>query len=130
MKITEKSISDLMKALDITREEAIETLKFDNEEIELDEVNEMTEKAKDIVKGEKRGRKPNEKGQGVTGVTQLKREKKINENKIKIIQILSNGLTNAGISPNVTNEQKTILIELNGKKYEIDLKEKREPKEK
>ena len=52
----EQQIIDMMKALDISREEAEELVAFDNEEFELEEVNEMTEKAKKADKGTKRGR--------------------------------------------------------------------------
>ena len=47
----EQQIIDMMKALDISREEAEELVAFDNEEFELEEVNEMTEKAKKADKG-------------------------------------------------------------------------------
>ena len=52
----EQQIIDMMKALDISREEAEELVAFDNEEFELEEVNEMTEKAKKADKGTKRGK--------------------------------------------------------------------------
>ena len=55
----EKRITELMEKLDLTREEALEMIAFDNEEFEMDEVQEMTEKAKKLQKTEvKRGRKP------------------------------------------------------------------------
>ena len=62
----EQQIIDMMKALDISREEAEELVAFDNEEFELEEVNEMTEKAKKADKGTKRGRSAGTKMAGVT----------------------------------------------------------------
>ena len=60
----EQQIIDMMKALDISREEAEELVAFDNEEFELEEVNEMTEKAKKADKGTKRVEQQGQKWQG------------------------------------------------------------------
>lgn len=125
----EQQITKLMESLDISREEAIEMIAFDNEEFEIEEVQEMTEKAKEVVKTEvKRGRKP---GTKMAGVTQQKRAKKENPTKATIIAALYEtikalqGVTNAE-NP---NKEKTITFELDGNTYEIDLKQKRKPKE-
>lgn len=126
----EKKIKDLMEALDITREEALEIIAFDNEEIELEEVNEMTEKAKKIDKGgTKRGRKPGEKT-GMLGVQNQTRAKKANPTKANIIAKLLQAVTELDNVENVTNPnvEKTILFEIDGNTYEIDLKQKRKPK--
>ena len=69
----EQQIIDMMKALDISREEAEELVAFDNEEFELEEVNEMTEKAKKADKGTKRGRPAGTKMAGVTTQTRKKK---------------------------------------------------------
>lgn len=47
MKITEKMIADMMTKLKISREEAIEVIKFDNEEIESEEVKKIEAKIVD-----------------------------------------------------------------------------------
>lgn len=44
MKISEKKIKEMMEKLKISREEAIEVIKFDNEEIENEEVKKIEEK--------------------------------------------------------------------------------------
>ena len=122
-----------METLDITREEAIETIQFDNEEFELDEVKEMTEKAKGVQKTEvKRGRKPQQKAEGtkMAGVTQQTRKKKDNPTKQNIINCLFEAIQKLEGVENAENpnKEKTIIFELDGNKFEIDLKQKRKPK--
>lgn len=126
----EKQIKNLMESLDLTREEALEIIAFDNEEIELDEVNEMTEKAKKIDKGGvKRGRKPGEKT-GMLGVQNQTRKKKENPTKATIIAKLFGAIQELEGIQNATNPnlEKTIIFELDGNTFEIDLKQKRKPK--
>lgn len=53
MRIPEAEIEKLMKTLDISREEAIDTWLFDHEEIDNEEADAMTEKAKSIRRYEK-----------------------------------------------------------------------------
>lgn len=127
----EEKIKKLMESLEITEEEAREIIAFDNEEIELDEVDEMTEKAKEFQKTEvKRGRKPRAKGEGTAGVTQQKRVKKDNPIKQNIITQILNGIENIEGIQNIQciNIEKTIVFEIDGNTYEIDLKQKRKPK--
>lgn len=126
----ENKILNLMKTLEITREEALEIIAFDNEEFELEEVQEMTEKAKKVATPTKRGRKPKAESQktGMAGVQNQTRAKKENPTKAKIIQIIGNALKAEGMEIDVKNAEKTILFELDGNTFEIDLKQKRKPK--
>lgn len=123
----EQQIIDMMKALDISREEAEELVAFDNEEFELEEVNEMTEKAKKVDKGTKRGRPT---GTKMAGVTTQTRKKKENPTKARIIEQLFKAIQELDGVENAENpnKEKTILFELDGNKFEIDLKQKRKPK--
>ena len=123
----EQQIIDMMKALDISREEAEELVAFDNEEFELEEVNEMTEKAKKADKGTKRGRPTATKMAGVTTQT---RKKKENPTKARIIEQLFKAIQELDGVENAENpnKEKTILFELDGNTFEIDLKQKRKPK--
>lgn len=121
-----------METLEVSREEAIEIIAFDNEEFELDEVNEMATKAKEFQKTEvKKGRKPRAKGEGVAGVTTQKRAKKENPTKASIIEKLYQAIQELEGVANAecTNKEKTIMFELDGNTFEIDLKQKRKPKE-
>lgn len=124
----EQQILNLMATLEISRQEAEEIFAFDNEEFELEEVNEMTEKAKAVTKGEKRGRKP--QAEKMAGVTQQKRAKKENPTKSRIIEKLFQAIQELEGVENATNpnKEKTILFELDGNTFEIDLKQKRKPK--
>lgn len=129
----DKKVKDLMEALGITEEEAKEIIAFDNEEIELEEVNEMTEKAKSFQKTEvKRGRKPKNQGEktGMLGVQNQTRAKKANPTKQTIIAKLFQAIQELDGIQNATNPnpEKTILFELDGNTFEIDLKQKRKPK--
>ena len=123
----EQQIIDMMKALDISREEAEELVAFDNEEFELEEVNEMTEKAKKVDKGTKRGRPT---GTKMAGVTTQTRKKKENPTKARIIEKLFKAIQELDGVENAENpnKEKTILFELDGNTFEIDLKQKRKPK--
>ena len=127
----EQQIQDMMKALDITREEAEELVAFDNEEFELEEVQEMTEKAKKTEKPVKRGRPAGSKNKtGMAGITNQTRKKKENPTKATIIEQLFKAIQELEGVENAEcpNKEKTILFELNGNKFEIDLKQKRQPK--
>ena len=123
----EQQIIDMMKALDISREEPEELVAFDNEEFELEEVNEMTEKAKKVDKGTKRGRPT---GTKMAGVTTQTRKKKENPTKARIIEQLFKAIQELDGVENAENpnKEKTILFELDGNTFEIDLKQKRKPK--
>lgn len=123
-------IQKLMESLGITKEEALEIIAFDNEEIELEEVNEITEKAKGLAKTDvKRGRKPGTKT-GMLGVQNQTRKKKENPTKATIIDTLFKAIQELEGVTNATNpnKEKTILFELDGNTFEIDLKQKRKPK--
>lgn len=124
----EEKVKKLMETLDITEQEALELISFDDEEYELQEVNEMKEKAKQIQdKGIKRGRKV---GTKMAGVTQQTRKKKDNPTKLNIISTLFKAIQELEGVSNATNPnaEKTILFELDGNTFEIDLKQKRKPK--
>ena len=125
----EKQIEDMMLALGVSREEATELVEFDNEEFELEEVQEMERKAKGIIKADraKAPKKESEKT-GMLGVQNQKRAKKENPTKLRIMLILAKALQDQDFKIDVKNPEKTILFELDGNTFEIDLKQKRQPK--
>lgn len=127
----ENRIKNLMETLEVSREEALEIIAFDNEEFEMEEVQEMTEKAKKVQKTEvKRGRKPKAESTQMAGVTQQKRAKKENPTKQNIIAQLFQAIQELENVQNAEcpNKEKTIMFELDGNTFEIDLKQKRKPK--
>ena len=127
----EKQIEDMMLALGVSREEATELVEFDNEEFELEEVQEMEKKAKGIIKADraKAPKKENEKT-GMLGVQNQKRAKKENPTKQEIIKALEKALQDLEIAVDVDvkNVEKTIMFKVGENTFEIDLKQKRQPK--
>lgn len=124
IKIADTEIEKLMKSLDITKDEAIETWLSDNDYVINEQVEKLTEKAK-INKADKIV---------VTDKTKKRQsvERKSKENPIKekIIKILVNALHNE-LKPEllqVTNKSKLIEFTYLGKQYKIDLIEKRQKK--
>ena len=55
----------------------------------------------------------------------VKRERKPDEEKEKIIEILHNALKNAGIAAEITNKSKIIEFSIENNHYKLDLIKKR-----
>jgi hypothetical protein len=102
----EKLIKEIMKDLECTREEA-------------EEVAEMEIKAKGIKRYEKaEEQKPRKK-----------REVKLDEDKVKIINFLERVLTDSdALQVEIKNAQKEITFKLNGADYSLTLTKHRPPK--
>lgn len=123
--IKDKEIKDLMKSLDITEQEAVETWLFDHDYTDNEQVEILTKKAKangtdKLVVTDKTTRK------------QVERKPKENPTKEMVIDILASALRNE-LTPEliqITNKNKLIEFTYNGKQYKLDLIEKRQPKEK
>lgn len=121
--IKDTEIKNLMKNLDITEAEAIDTWLCDHDYETNEEVEILSKKAKangtdKIVVTDKTARK------------QVDRQPKINKNKIDIINYLFGGLNEMDNLTNLTivNPQKLLEFTYNGKNYKLDLIEKREKK--
>jgi predicted RNA-binding protein Jag len=125
--VPDEEIDRLMDNLDISISEACETYLADKEIIESEEEKELTKKAtKNRVlstihqaKGEKKERKA--------------REKKENPLKKEIIQAILSGIAN-NINTDgeivVTNDEKYIDFNVNGREFTVNLVEHRPKKEK
>ena len=123
--IKDKEIKDLMKSLDITEEEAVETWLFDHDYTDNEQVEILSKKAKvnktdKLVITDKTTRK------------QVERKPKENPTKEMIIDILANALQTSLSLENLQIANKSKLIEFTylNKQYKLDLIEKRTPKEK
>jgi len=120
IRIPDTDIERSMKVLKLSKDEAIQLWLEDEGYLENEVVEELTKKAKEnrILKGAKsdKPRKP------------TKRERKPDEEKEKIIQILSNALINEGFFPEITNKSKIIEFNIAENHYKIDLIKKRPPK--
>ena len=123
VKIPQKEIDNLMKTLELSEQEAIETWLDDNDYTTNKQVEELTKKAK------------------VNGTTKIcarvnvenkkvERERKANPTKALIIDQLWQKLAEIEHISNlkVENKEKLITFSLNGNDYKLDLVQKRAKK--
>lgn len=94
----EEQIKSYMEKLDISREEAIQLIEDDAEDFIGEEGEQLQEKAKEVKRYEKGNSKDSRKP----------REKKVDEEKKKIIEILNLALTNSGYDSIITNVDRAI----------------------
>lgn len=123
VKIPQKELDNLMKTLELTEQEAIETWLDDNDYTTNKQVEELTKKAK--ANGTtKIGARVNIENKKV------ERERKANPTKALIIEELTEKLKQIdGISQlKVENKEKLITFSLNGNDYKLDLVQKRAKK--
>lgn len=122
--IPDKEIKNLMKTLDLTEQEAIETWLDDNDYTTNEQVEELTKKAKanGTTKIKARANVENKK---------TERERKANPTKALIITELFEKLQQIdNISQlKVENKEKLITFSLNGNDYKLDLVQKRAKKQ-
>ena len=121
--IPDEEIKKLMKTLDLTEQEAIDTWLTDNDYTTNEQVEELTKKAK--VNGTtKIGARVNVENKKVV------RERKENPTKAFIIDQLWQKLAEIDHIYNlkVENKEKLITFSLNGNDYKLDLVQKRAKK--
>lgn len=120
LRIPDSEIENSMKILNLTKEEAIQLWLEDEGYLENEVVEELTEKAKvNKISREAKSDKPRK---------QTKRERKPDEEKENLIEILANCLKNAGIATEITNKSKIIEFSVGENNYKLDLIKKRPPK--
>ena len=119
--IPDALIEKNMKVLELTKEEAIEMWLEDEGYLENEEVEALTKKAKEnkAVDHGAKADKPRK---------QVKRERKPDIEKEKIIEILANCLKNEGFDAEITNKSKLIEFIVGENHYKLDLVKKRPPK--
>ena len=119
--IPDALIEKNMKVLELTKEEAIEMWLEDEGYLENEEVEALTKKAKEnkAVDHGAKADKPRK---------QVKRERKPDVEKEKIIEILANCLKNEGFDAEITNKSKLIEFIVGENHYKLDLVKKRPPK--
>lgn len=129
--IKETEITKMMEKLDLTREEAIELIHFDNGELDNLEEQLLTEKAKPIAKEMTQvSRKPMEEKPKMAGVTTQTRVRKEDKTKQLIIETIHASLLKLENVEKleITNKEKTIILTIGEDDFEIDLKKKRKKK--
>lgn len=133
--MTEKQITTMMKALKISREEAIEVIKEDEA---IDRMS-MSEVDNDLTAEQKKAKK---KATNTTGdktkrsYTFTKRERKPDDVKREIIDTIAHNLDRACcgedlVSPSniqIVKPEKEITFELFGEAYSVTLTKHRKPK--
>lgn len=115
----EKAIQNYMKSLGISREDAEQLWEDDQTDYIGEQGEEMTLKAKEIRRyeqsAEKKERKP--------------REKKLDEDKVKIINFLQRVMIDSdALNVEVKNEQREITFIFNDAEYSLTLTKHRPPK--
>lgn len=128
--MNERTILDYMKRNKCDREEAIDLIKYDiavesGEDTEFDLTAEQEATVKDMMRKTDHAKQDGK----------VKRERKPNELKEAIIKELAEFLAEDAQgqvyeSVEVTNKSRMIAFEVNGKRFEITLIEKRPPKDK
>ena len=122
IRIPDAEINRHMELLKITQEEAIQMWLEDEGYLENAVVEELTAKAKvNKVSHDAKSEKPRKP---------VKRERKPDEEKENLIEILANCLKNAGFEAEITNKSKIIEFNVGENHYKLDLIKQRPPKTK
>ena len=120
IRIPDAEIEKSMKVLGISRDEAIQMWLEDEGYLENAEVERLTEKAKENkVSHEAKADKPRKT---------VKKERKPDEEKENLIEILANCLKNAGFEVEITNKSKIVEFNVGENHYKLDLIKQRPPK--
>lgn len=117
LNIPDAEIEKNMKALEISRDEAIEMWLDDNDYIKNEEAEKLTEKAK-VIKRYETSDKPRKK---------VKKERKVDEEKKYLINILVKTLEDEVCNISVKNEAEISFV-CNENSYTIKLVKHRPPK--
>lgn len=127
MAFDEKRITELMTALDISREEAIEVLQ-DDEDIDHDKPKDFDLSQEQLKVVAEQNRKVSHK----KTESKTKRERKPNKQKRAVIEALFEFLsekTDLNLeNVTISNAEKMILFDFGEEKYSLDLVQKRKPK--
>lgn len=120
IRIPDAEIDKNSRLLGITREEAIQMYLEDEGYIENEYVEQLTAKAKEAkISHEAKSEKPRK---------QVKRERKPDEEKENLIDILANALVAEGFEIKITNKSKIIEFNVGDNHYKLDLIKQRPPK--
>ena len=121
IKIPDNEIEKNMRILEISKDEAIQMYLEDEGYLTNEIVEELTKKAKENGTAKV-------KAKSTKARKTVKRERKPDEEKEKIIEILQNALKNAGITAEITNKSKIIEFSIENNHYKLDLIKKRPKK--
>ena len=123
IRIPDDEIKKSMNLLDLTKDEAIQMYLEDEGYLENAYVEELTAKAKAAkISHEAKSEKPRK-------TSNKPRERKPDEEKEKLIDILANALVAEGIEAKITNKSKIIEFFIGENHYKLDLIKQRPPKD-
>lgn len=119
IKEKEAKIQQYMKALDVSREEAIQLIEDDENDIIGEEGEQLQEKAKEVRRYEKSD-KPRKK---------VVKERKVDEEKKHLIEILAEAITHSAPTENISiKNEAEISFSYGENSYTIKLVKHRPPK--
>ena len=108
-------VEKLMKALDITEEEALQVIADDKR---IDKGEKLFELDPELEKGAKKARQAERK----VSTTPVKREKKAKPEKAEICSAMMDGLKSLGVDEfTVNNPEREFVFTHNGTKYKVTL---------
>lgn len=118
-KFAESEIAKMMKNLDLSREEAIQLLQDDEDDVTVELTAEQKKVAKKMAQGDRKKE-----------TAPRKRERKADDNKRQLMMLLENAI---GHNPNVsdfvfTNVEREATFRYNGELYRLTLAKPREKK--
>lgn len=123
IRIPDSEIEKNSKLLGISKDEAVQMYLEDEGYIENEYVEELTAKAKEAkISHDAKSDKPR-KNAGKP------RERKPDEEKESLIQLLANALNQEGFNAIITNKSKIIEFSIENRHYKLDLIKQRPPKE-
>ena len=123
IRIPDDELRKNMSLLGLTKDEAIQMYLEDEGYLENEYVEELTAKAKAAkISHEAKSEKPRK-------TSNKPRERKPDEEKEKLIDILANALVVEGIEAKITNKSKIIEFSIEDRHYKLDLIKNRPPKD-
>lgn len=108
----EKQIEKLMKALNVSRAEALEIIETDKR---IDKGEKLFELSAELEAGAKKARQADRAKEPV------KRERKADNDKGHLIAVIAEALTAEADSLEITNKEREINLVFNGRKFKVVL---------
>ena len=118
--IPDKELENSMKILNLTKDEAIQMWLEDEGFAKNETVEELTKKAKE--------NKISHDAKSLTPRKPVKRERKPDEEKESLIELVTKCLTDAGYTAEIVNKSKLIEFSVGGNHYKLDLIKQRAKK--
>lgn len=110
----EKQIEKLMKALNVSRAEALQIIETDKR---IDKGEKLFELDPELEAGAKKARQADR----VRSTEPVKRERKADNDKGHLIAVIAEAVENAGATAEITNKEREINLVFNGRKFKIVL---------